>query len=101
LNDAKYCDIIPGFESLPLSFRPVLPYLLASIVHHKEFLVENLPISHPLFQSRLWSSGLIDELKCKVLTGCGENPISQLSATCVPPTLVVANGLVTLTTKVK
>ena len=57
------------------------------------FLVATLPSTHPLFQSRLWVSGLLLRLQDKVLSGCGENKISQMIATGVSPTLVLANQL--------
>jgi hypothetical protein len=101
LNDATYKDIIGGFGNLPQCFRPVLPYLVASIVHHREFLTENLAKSHPIFQSRLWLSGLLENLKDNVLLGCGENTISQMTATGVSPTLVLANQLECFTEKLK
>ena len=93
LNDAVYQDIIGGFGYLPQCFRPVIPYLVASLVHHRRFLTENLAPSHPLFHSRLWLSGLIEVLSDKVLLGYGENAISQMTATGVSPTLVLANQL--------
>jgi hypothetical protein len=101
LSDAVYKDIIGGFGYLPQCFRPVIPYLVASLVHHKGFLSEHLAQSHPLFHSRLWVSGLLEKLSEKVLLGCGENTISQMTATGVSPTLVLANQLDCLTDKVK
>jgi autotransporter translocation and assembly factor TamB len=44
---------------------------------------------------------LIEVLSDKVLLGCGENTISQMTATGVSPTLVLANQLDCLTDKVK
>lgn len=37
---------------VPENMKPVLPYLLANLVYHKDFLAANLPANHPL-----WSSG--------------------------------------------
>ena len=92
--------MIGAFGSLPKCFQPVLPFLVASLAHHNDFLIENLPSTHPLFKSRIWTSGLLLRLKDRVLLGCGENTISQMTATGVSPTLVLANQLDKLTSTV-
>ncbi|ETV77165.1 hypothetical protein H257_09049 [Aphanomyces astaci] len=46
----------------PSTFRCVLPFLLASIVHHQEWLRSTLHTSHPLFLSLLWTSGVVQQL---------------------------------------
>lgn len=39
----QWNQILPGYSSYYLeSFRPVIPFLLASLVYHKRFLEENL-----------------------------------------------------------
>lgn len=93
LEDNIYKEVINALGTLPKSFQPVLPYLIASVVHHKDFLIKHLPATHPLFQSRLWLSGLVSRLQGRVLLGCGENRESQMTATGVSPTLVVASQM--------
>ena len=100
LEDATYKEVIGAFGSLPKCFQPVLPFLVASLTYHKDFLLETLPSTHPLFQSRFWVSGLLMRLQDRVLTGCGENKLSQMTATGVSPTLVLANQLDKLTSTV-
>ena len=100
LEDTSYKQVIGAFGSLPKCFQPVLPYLVASLAHHSDFLVENLPSTHPLFKSRIWTSGLLTRLRDRVLSGCGENVVSQMTATGVSPTLVLANQLDKLTSTV-
>ena len=100
LEDATYKEIIGAFGTLPKCFQPVLPFLVASLTYQRDFLVATLPSTHPLFQSRLWVSGLLLRLQVKVLSGCGENKISQMTATGVRPTLVLANQLDKLTSTV-
>jgi hypothetical protein len=51
------CDIgayILDYLSYPVGFRACIPYLLASVVHHRHFLLETLPAAHPIFATRLW-----------------------------------------------
>jgi hypothetical protein len=43
LKDSMYEDILPGFKDFPESFKSVLPYLLASLIHHQKFLSDTLP----------------------------------------------------------
>jgi hypothetical protein len=90
-------DILPGYSTYyPASFRQVVPFLLASLVYHRDFLLSTLPQSHPLFIQRVWTGGIMDLLKEKVLYGCGRHPISKLSATGIPPHILLANEIVQL-----
>ena len=42
--------ILPGYSTFyPESFKQVVPYLLASLVYHKNFLEMYLPKNHPIF----------------------------------------------------
>jgi hypothetical protein len=82
LSREEWETILPGFSTIfPSGFRSALPFLLASIVYHSEFLIENLPSAHPLFVSRLWTTGTVGRLKSRVLTGVVENTCSGLQAT--------------------
>ena len=91
LNEKLYEEILPGFTDYPSCFKTVTPYLLASLVYHREILVGNLPRDHPIFNSRVWLLGIIEAMQGKVLAGCGKNSTSQMTATGIPPTLVIAN----------
>lgn len=51
--------LVPAYDLFPNSFKKAIPYLLASIVHHSDFLQETLPLKHPLFQTRLWRNGTL------------------------------------------
>lgn len=49
LTHEEWCEILPDYDTFyPKSFRVALPYLLASLVHHREWLDESLPDLHPL-----------------------------------------------------
>ena len=100
LTDAIWRDILPEYDGLPASFKAALPYLLASLVYHKTFLISTLCSDHPIFLSRVWTTGIMNDLSSKVLAGCGRNPISNMAATGIPPTLVLANQMDMLSEKV-
>ena len=79
-----------------MSFREVIPYLLASLVYHRPYLREMQASHprHPLFLQYVWTSGILERVKDSVGAGCNRNPISKLFATGVPPHLVLANKIV-------
>lgn len=96
ISIAQWEEILPGYSTYyPQSFRQVLPFLLASIVHHQDYLKEVLHPSHPFFQSRLWTSGIVSTLSEKVFTGNGKNPVTLMTATGIPPHLLLAKELAT------
>jgi hypothetical protein len=96
LSSQEWEDILPGYSTYyPLSFREVIPYLLASLVYHKDYLKDlqsNHP-RHPLFLQHVWTSGILDKIKDRVGAGCNRNPVSKMFATGVPPHLVLANRI--------
>jgi hypothetical protein len=85
ISAEKWKEIYPNYEEVPKCFRGVLPYLLASLVHHKEFLTTHLPNRHPLFRSTAWTSGLIAELQPFVLSGFQQCELTHMKATGIPP----------------
>jgi hypothetical protein len=58
--------------------------------------VESSNPRHPLFLQRVWTSGVLLRLKDSVGAGCKRHPISKMTATGVPPHLVLANSIVHL-----
>lgn len=52
LTEAVLTEIIPGYATFPACYKTAVPFLLASVVYHKEWLKENLPKNHLLFRSR-------------------------------------------------
>ena len=100
---AEWEDILPGYLSYyPLNFREVIPYLLASLVHHRDYLDElrSRHPRHPLFLQRVWTTGILSRLQDNVVTGCNRNAVSKMFATGVPPHLILANRFVGLETRV-
>ena len=68
-----------------------LPCLLASLAYHHDWLLETLLPNHPLFFQRIWTSGILQRLRPKVLTGVFHNDVSRMNATGVPPYVNLAN----------
>ena len=103
ISPPEWEDILPGYSSFyPLNFREVIPYMLASLVHHRDYL-DDLRIRHPrhpLFLQRVWTTGILSRLKDMVVTGCNRNPVSKMFATGFPPHLVLANRIVELENRV-
>ena len=70
----EWDNILPGYSTFyPPQFRPVISFLLAYVAHHRNWLTATLPGSHPLFNTRMWTSGIMNRLESCVLTGSGEN----------------------------
>ena len=94
LTVGEWEEILPGYSTFyPQSFRQVLPFLLASVVYHRQYLQSVLDERHPLFCSRLWTSGVMDRLASKVYTGNGKHPVTKMTATGIPPHILLANEL--------
>jgi hypothetical protein len=98
LNTEEWEDILPGYSTFyPMTFRVAIPYLLASLVHHRQWLAETLPNNHPFFMTRLMrNKTILDTLVPLVLTGHNINKESGLSATGIPPHIVISERLRTV-----
>lgn len=102
IGEDEWETILPGFSTnYPQSFLPVLPFLLASLCYHHEFLKCTLHKGHPLRSQPVWTSGVLSRLSDKVLTGCGRNPVSHLYATGIPHHIVIANEMVKLRSELR
>ena len=77
-------------NAYPELFQGCLPYLLASLVYHHEYLDKTIGQQDRLRSSRLWTSGLLPKLKNKVLLGNGYCEATGMTATGVPPHIVIA-----------
>ena len=97
LTDEEWEAILPGYATwYPLTFRPVLPFLLASLIYHRQWLESTLSKDHPLRSQRVWTNGIMARKAGEVFTGCMQNRTTGLNATGVPPHLVLANEMVTM-----
>ncbi|KAF0696171.1 Aste57867_13060 [Aphanomyces stellatus] len=86
VTPSQWEEILPGYSTFyPPSFRSAIPFLLASLVHHRDWLHRTLHSSHPLFLSPVWASGLLIKLLPNVYLGTLHNPATNLVATGIPP----------------
>jgi hypothetical protein len=93
--------LLNDFDLYPDGLKPVVPFLVASIVHHEQFLRNRLGTQHPLFQQCLFVRHVADgktavELLRREHVRCGVNnvnPETQMTATGIPPHLILANEL--------
>jgi hypothetical protein len=61
VNAIGWDSILPGFNNYPSSFKRIVPYLLASLVYHADWIKENLPVGHPLFNQPLYARTFQDK----------------------------------------
>jgi hypothetical protein len=80
-------EIFPNYNqaNLPAGFHQCLPYLLASIVYHVNWIENNLDKQHPIFKSPLWTSNFISKSKPYVLAGIKRCSKTNMIATGIPP----------------
>ena len=82
---------MPGYSTyFPDKFRPIFPFLLASLIHHKQWLLANLSSKHPLFVSPVWlqiirNEGCYKDLDKKIQLGNTFNPTTNMTASGLPP----------------
>lgn len=78
---------LPGHATLPASFHPVLPVLLASLVYHSQWLRQTLPNNHSFFKCMVVTSGLLEAFVQARVVEAGEfkNTRTGLCASGVPP----------------
>lgn len=102
LTTAEWEDILPGYSTFyPQSFRSVLPFLLASLIFHRKWLEDTFPANSALFNKRVWTSGVMDRVREKVHTGRMCNEETGLSATGIPPHVVLANKMALMEDKLQ
>lgn len=86
LSIEQLSELHVEYQQMTQSFKECMPFLLASLLFHEEWLEAHLHPSHPLFNTFLWkSSDLRAELKEHVVVGCFECPRTGMKATGVPP----------------
>ena len=88
ITDFEWRDVVPGFDHYPETFRQCIPYLLASVVHHEEFLRTSLSAEHTLFHTRVFASGLINRLRGTTVTGIGQCVHTGMHASGVPTSVM-------------
>jgi hypothetical protein len=82
LDLEEWDRILPGYATFyPTEFRAAIPFLLASLVYHCDYLGTTLPRHHPFFLTRVWTEGVLLRLKPKVLSGEIQNSYSGMIGT--------------------
>lgn len=72
-DDKVLPTVFEFYDELPATFRPVLPMLLARLMHSWDWIEATLPQNHPIHGSRLVRSGALAQLRAlTVLGGYGE-----------------------------
>jgi hypothetical protein len=98
---AGWRSIVPGYDTLPMGFKSVLRFLLASLVYHQDWLRDNLPAAHPLFSSPVFLSGHVTRLRPFVHCGEFVNEASNMAATGIPPSMAQLKKIADLTVLVE
>ena len=94
LQQIPWLVVMPLYSRLPETFKRALPYLLASICYHEEWLRRTLSPQHPLSSTYLVSSGHVTKLKPLVVAGLNRCPLTGMQATGIPPHLILSTGLI-------
>lgn len=98
--DAFGWDLVwEGYSRYPECARRVIPFLLASIIFHVDWLERKLPADHPLFNQKAFTvivqdgRSLVDILRGQILTGHGKCDQTGMQATGIPFHLAIAMEL--------
>ena len=100
-------NILEGYEHYPLNFRKIVPFLLASIIHHEEALRLHLSPDHLLWKQRIYNHKLPNQviianyLRGKVLIRYGHCEDANMHATGIPSHLAIAHEVHKLSLKVQ
>lgn len=100
LNDMKFSALPPHFKTINFnvdevipertlvsaaqSLKAAFPFLVASVIYHWDWLLANLPKTHPFFGSKIYFDGYIEHWKELVVSGYFINEESGLRASGVP-----------------
>lgn len=94
MNTTFWTNIVGDYIKYPNGLRTALPFLLASVIYHEEYLKANLHKNHPIFKSRVFTNNnIIHELRGQTITGVGRCKFTEMRATGVPPHLSLAESL--------
>lgn len=101
LTPDEWAAIIPNYSEYPQSFQTVLPYLVASIVNHYDWIEEkqngeyiNVNKNHPIHKSRIMVSGVIEKLRNKVIINViGQCNITGMIATGIPTSITLRKSI--------
>jgi hypothetical protein len=102
LTSEFWNNAIPGYDKKPSGFRAILPYLLASLLYHEEFLRAELSENHPIFRSRIFTQcETLPQLRPMIRLGVGRCPHTGMQATGIPPHLAISAKVNDLIAKIE
>jgi len=103
LTEKDWNTICPCYKDYPIGFQACLPYLLAQLVHHYDWLMAtdlsgnniNISASHPILLSRVFTSGTLLRLRSAVIGNVTSGRCEQtgMTATGIPPHIDLARQL--------
>lgn len=82
VSEEKVNGWLLNYAHFPECFKSCVPYLLASLVYHYQFLQEHLPSNHRLRRSSIWTSGDLRSLSAAGKVSL--NPSVRMNPTGVP-----------------
>lgn len=72
LNGTFWNGILNGYDRYPSGFKRALPYFLASLLYHHDYLRSVFQPSHPIFLSPVFTRNVyLKDLKKGILLGYG------------------------------
>jgi len=80
LSLSELKEIIAGYDNLDSTFQTVIPYLLASVIYHSEWVKNHYPSQHPIFNTRFWTNNYHMKYRNSIITGDFYNEISKMKA---------------------
>lgn len=90
IPESVFVDCIASYGRLPNCFKSCLPYLFASLAYHMDWLKAELQPNHALFTSPVWTSGILQSWKGRVVIERSVSVAGGLHATGVPTALTTA-----------
>jgi hypothetical protein len=67
IQSIKWEELLVDFVNFSKDFKIIVPYLIASVVYHSDYILNKLPKDHPIFVSRFWRSGSQVTLRSRVM----------------------------------
>jgi len=103
--DYEWSEVVPCYDLLPVTFKRVVPFLVASVVFHNTWLRSNVHSNHPIFRNTLWTKGSLSQLQDLISSGINKSSNTELRATGLSPNLIrlsnIDQSLHNLTEKVE
>jgi hypothetical protein len=96
--------LVPCYDLLPNSFKRVIPYFIATLLYHEQWLRATFrDMNHPLWKSALFTHNLqaISQLKRHVVAGIYHNEQTKMTATGIPGYISMAQQLKELQDKME